>query len=154
MFNGLRGKFEATLLAHQAADLVKKAPGLSDREARLIVAETWLVRDGDDYEPAATQTAWAMFQAAQAPNVAEESMRACFERFYGLPFDECDGFMQAGWQAPWNASRQSAVIKFPDRRLYIEEFDDLEGGEFNYARYLADLRAIIEGQGIKCEVQS
>jgi len=152
--NVMRGRFEAALLAHEAANLVRKAPGLSDREARLIIAETWLVRDGDGYEPAAAQTAWVMYQAAHAEANSLESMEAGFEHYYGLPYHECDPFMQASWRAPWNASRQGLVVAFPDRRLYVEEYDDLEGGDFNYARYLSDLRAILEGHGIKCEVQS
>ena len=42
-----------------------------------------------------------------------DKMRTTFEFFYGIPFDECDAFMQKSWEAAWKASRESLVIELP-----------------------------------------
>jgi hypothetical protein len=42
-----------------------------------------------------------------------DKMRATCEFFYGIPFDECDAFMQKSWEAAWKASRETLVIELP-----------------------------------------
>jgi hypothetical protein len=42
-----------------------------------------------------------------------DKMKQSFEFFYGLPFDECDVFMQKSWEAAWKASREALVVELP-----------------------------------------
>ncbi|MFK3815110.1 hypothetical protein ACI2KG_00620 [Pseudomonas sp. NPDC089407] len=51
----------------------------------------------------------------------------------------------------WRASREAVVVQMPDRtsEAYCEEFDDVEGGSFNEAAYIRDVRKVIEAQGLK-----
>ena len=56
-------------------------------------------------------------------------------------------------EAAWQASRQALVIQLPNRasEAYREEFEDVEGGSFNEAAYIRDVRKAIESQGVKCK---
>ena len=51
----------------------------------------------------------------------------------------------------WKASREAVVVELPNRaaEAYREEFDDVEGGSFNEAAYIRDVRKAIEAQGLK-----
>ncbi|WAP61841.1 hypothetical protein OZ911_18155 [Pseudomonas fortuita] len=51
----------------------------------------------------------------------------------------------------WQASRAAVVVQMPNRaaEAYREEFDDVEGGCFNEAAYISDVRKAIEAQGLK-----
>lgn len=51
----------------------------------------------------------------------------------------------------WRASREAVVVHMPNRasEAYREEFDDVEGGSFNEAAYIRDVRKVIEAQGLK-----
>lgn len=51
----------------------------------------------------------------------------------------------------WQASRAAAVVELPNRASedYREEFDDVEGGSFNEAAYIRDVRKAIEAQGLR-----
>ena len=57
---------------------------------------------------------------------------------------------QTKWVA-WQASREAVVVELPNRaaEAYREEFDDLEGGSFNEAAYIRDVRKVIEAVGLK-----
>ncbi|WP_219342153.1 hypothetical protein [Pseudomonas crudilactis] len=57
---------------------------------------------------------------------------------------------QTAWVA-WQASREALVIEFPNRydEKYQEYFDDVDGGCFNAAKYLADVKSTIEAAGLK-----
>ncbi|MCY1430808.1 hypothetical protein D9M71_467640 [compost metagenome] len=57
-------------------------------------------------------------------------------------------------QVVWEESRAEIVIKFPMRTPYVEYFPEVEGGEFNYSRYLEDLKKNIKAQGLAYEVAS
>jgi len=54
------------------------------------------------------------------------------------------------WWA-WQASREAVVVELPNRaaEAYREEFDDVEGGSFDEAAYIRDVRKAIEAQGLK-----
>lgn len=54
------------------------------------------------------------------------------------------------WWA-WQASREAVVVHIPNRAsdAYREHFDDVEGGSFNEAAYIRDVRKAIEAQGLK-----
>ena len=64
-----------------------------------------------------------------------------------------DGSIDAYWHF-WNESRAAVVIEFPLRTPYVEYFEDVEGGSFDYPKYLSDVQAGIRAQGLKCEVKS
>ncbi len=51
----------------------------------------------------------------------------------------------------WQASREAVVVDLPNRanEAYCEHFDDVEGGSFNEAAYIRDVRKAIEAQGLK-----
>lgn len=51
----------------------------------------------------------------------------------------------------WQASREAVVVELPNRaaEAYREEFDDVEGGSFNEAAYIRDVRKAIEAKGLK-----
>ena len=53
----------------------------------------------------------------------------------------------------WQASREAVVVEMPSRasEAYREYFDDVEGGSFNEAAYIRDVRKAIEAQGVKCK---
>jgi len=54
------------------------------------------------------------------------------------------------WWA-WQASRESVMVQMPNLAsdAYREEFDDVEGGSFNEATYIRDVRKAIEAQGLR-----
>ena len=58
--------------------------------------------------------------------------------------------VQSAWWA-WQASREAVVVQMPNRaaEAYREEFDDVEGGSFNEAAYIRDVRKVIEALGLK-----
>ncbi|ELF6206784.1 hypothetical protein KW568_17765 [Pseudomonas sp. HD6515] len=65
-----------------------------------------------------------------------------------------DPMAQADWesfQKGWQASREAVVVELPNRaaEAYREEFEDVEGGSFNEAAYIRDVRKAIEAQGLK-----
>ncbi|MHB2048886.1 hypothetical protein [Pseudomonas sp. VEM90] len=58
--------------------------------------------------------------------------------------------VRSAWWA-WQASREAVVVELPNRaaEAYREEFDDVEGGSFNEAAYIRDVRKAIEDRGLK-----
>lgn len=58
--------------------------------------------------------------------------------------------VQSAWWA-WQASREAVVVEMPSRasEAYREYFDDVEGGSFNEAAYIREVRKAIEAQGLK-----
>jgi hypothetical protein len=89
-----------------------------------------------------------------------EQFQAWFEKEFGFGKKEIlltddergKALLGAAWLA-WQASRQALVIQLPDRasEAYREEFEDVEGGSFNEAAYIRDVRTSIESQGVKCK---
>ncbi|MFG0540167.1 hypothetical protein ACF8EA_08170 [Pseudomonas sp. YQ_5] len=57
-------------------------------------------------------------------------------------------------QVVWEESRAEAVVQFPMRTPYVEYPVDVEGGEFNYIRYLDDLKKNITALGLGIEVST
>jgi len=60
-------------------------------------------------------------------------------------------WLYCAWVAGWKESRDDVVVELPNRaaEAYREEFDDVEGGSFNEAAYIRDVRKAIEAQGLK-----
>lgn len=61
-------------------------------------------------------------------------------------------WVEQAWWA-WQQSRADLVIALPNQcdEKYQEYFDDVEGGCFNYGKYLADARAVIEAAGVRVQ---
>lgn len=98
-----------------------------------------------------------------------EKMREQFEQAIvkmhmdsGMPEDDAKSFLETGsngytsiftkaaWWA-WQASREAVVVEMPSRasEAYREYFDDFDGGSFNEAAYIRDVRKAIEAHGLK-----
>ncbi|MDM9589597.1 hypothetical protein QUC26_17735 [Pseudomonas asiatica] len=60
-------------------------------------------------------------------------------------------WLYCSWVASYQASREAVVVELPNRaaEAYREEFDDVEGGSFNEAAYIRDVRKAIEAHGLK-----
>ena len=59
-------------------------------------------------------------------------------------------WLYCSWVASYQASREAVVVELPNRaaEAYREEFDDVEGGSFNEAAYIRDVRKAIEAHGL------
>lgn len=93
-------------------------------------------------------------------NVMQEAMRAEFVRAFTNQFgfgvltasadaDAANMLKAAAWA--WQASREAVAVQLPNRasEAYRECFDNIEGGSFNEATYIRDVRKAIEAQGLK-----
>lgn len=60
-------------------------------------------------------------------------------------------WLYCSWVASYQASREVVVVELPNRaaEAYLEEFDEVEGGSFNEAAYIRDVRKAIEALGLK-----
>lgn len=59
-------------------------------------------------------------------------------------------WVEGAWHGWW-ASREALEIQLPNQfdPIYQEFFDDVDGGCFNYSKYLADVRALLAAAGLK-----
>lgn len=55
--------------------------------------------------------------------------------------DEC-------WQA-WQASRAALRVELPDKAKFVEYYEDLEGGTFNWQRYMVAIQEALQQAGIE-----
>ncbi|HFH4519844.1 hypothetical protein [Pseudomonas aeruginosa] len=55
--------------------------------------------------------------------------------------DEC-------WQA-WKASRAALRVELPDKAKFVEYYEDLEGGTFNWQRYMVAIQEALQQAGIE-----
>lgn len=55
--------------------------------------------------------------------------------------DEC-------WQA-WKASRAALRVELPDKAEFVEYYEDLEGGTFNWQRYMVAIQEALQQAGIE-----
>lgn len=142
-----------------AADVVPVRAALSVREWKAA---------GSKYIAVAEQKAAPHAgEALMDTNKMREQFEAKFPVPSGIAWDESLGMykvvdiwklvstLQIGehnsrWQG-WQASREAVVVELPNRaaEAYREEFDDMEGGSFNEAAYIRDVRKAIEAQGLK-----
>lgn len=54
----------------------------------------------------------------------------------------------AFWVA-WQASRAALKVEMPDRKQFVEYYEGLEGGEFNWRKYLTAVTEALQQAGIK-----
>lgn len=90
-----------------------------------------------------------------------DKMREEFEAWVlrGYPKQDMGRFSDGEYQSvtinhcwlAWGASREALVIELPNQydEKYQEYFDDVDGGGFNAAKYLADVKSTIEAAGLK-----
>lgn len=55
--------------------------------------------------------------------------------------DEC-------WKA-WKASRAALRVELPDKAKFVEYYEDLEGGTFNWQRYMVAIQEALQQAGIE-----
>ncbi|MDV5862043.1 hypothetical protein QM298_14260 [Pseudomonas mendocina] len=69
---------------------------------------------------------------------------------YGSP----DILKRQMWR-PFNAALDAVEIVFPSQRdeKYQDYYDDVEGGSFNYCRYLNDVRNAITATGLGLRIK-
>ncbi|HFQ7582831.1 TPA: hypothetical protein ACHS1O_004231 [Pseudomonas aeruginosa] len=89
----------------------------------------------------------------------EQAMRDEFEAAYPLP----DGMERNGesytggemwwlweerWQV-WQRSRAALRVDLPDKAKFVEYYEDLEGGTFNWQRYMVAIQEALQQAGIE-----
>ncbi|MDH0287725.1 hypothetical protein N7414_01250 [Pseudomonas sp. GD04087] len=96
------------------------------------------------------------------PDVREE-----FEEWYIREFFDGDKDCAAAWMitdpvsggylmerpaqylSVWQASRAALKVEMPDRKQFVEYYEGLEGGEFNWRKYLTAVTEALQQAGIK-----
>ncbi|HHF0618077.1 TPA: hypothetical protein ACPH2G_004595 [Pseudomonas aeruginosa] len=57
-------------------------------------------------------------------------------------------FLNDRWQA-WKASRAALRVELPDKAKFVEYYEDLEGGTFNWQRYMVAIQEALQKAGIE-----
>lgn len=52
------------------------------------------------------------------------------------------------WLA-WKASRAALRVELPDKAEFVEYYEDLEGGTFNWQRYMVAIQEALQQAGIE-----
>ncbi|WP_217990061.1 hypothetical protein [Pseudomonas aeruginosa] len=52
------------------------------------------------------------------------------------------------WKA-WQASRAALRVELPDKAKFVEYYEDLEGGTFNWQRYMVAIQEALQQAGIE-----
>ncbi|MCS7522490.1 hypothetical protein N0070_19790 [Pseudomonas aeruginosa] len=87
----------------------------------------------------------------------EQAMREEFEAWHHAEFGyviaveddpEQDGQCAKRWKA-WQASRAALRVELPDKAEFVEYYEDLEGGTFNWQRYMVAIQEALQQAGIE-----
>ncbi|HFT1366727.1 TPA: hypothetical protein ACHT38_003134 [Pseudomonas aeruginosa] len=57
-------------------------------------------------------------------------------------------FLNDRWEA-WKASRAALRVELPDKAKFVEYYEDLEGGTFNWQRYMVAIQEALQQAGIE-----
>ncbi|TGA88291.1 hypothetical protein [Pseudomonas aeruginosa] len=57
-------------------------------------------------------------------------------------------FLNDRWEA-WKASRAALRVDLPDKAKFVEYYEDLEGGTFNWQRYMVAIQEALQQAGIE-----
>ncbi|HEJ1456487.1 TPA: hypothetical protein SLU67_002754 [Pseudomonas aeruginosa] len=49
----------------------------------------------------------------------------------------------------WKASRAALRVELPDKAKFVEYYEDLEGGTFNWQRYMVAIQEALQQAGIE-----
>ncbi|MGI3145980.1 hypothetical protein [Pseudomonas aeruginosa] len=49
----------------------------------------------------------------------------------------------------WQASRAALRVELPDKAQFVEYYEDLEGGTFNWQRYMVAIQEALQQAGIE-----
>ncbi len=52
------------------------------------------------------------------------------------------------WKS-WQASRAALRVELPDKAKFVEYYEDLEGGTFNWQRYMVAIQEALQQAGIE-----
>lgn len=63
-------------------------------------------------------------------------------------FDYDDVDVDFAYQA-WKASRAALRVELPDKAKFVEYYEDLEGGTFNWQRYMVAIQEALQQAGIE-----
>lgn len=55
---------------------------------------------------------------------------------------------ELAWEA-WQASRAALRVELPDKAKFVEYYEDLEGGTFNWQRYMVAIQEALQQAGIE-----
>lgn len=56
--------------------------------------------------------------------------------------------IQWDWET-WKASRAALRVELPDKAKFVEYYEDLEGGTFNWQRYMVAIQEALQQAGIE-----
>ncbi|WP_271013887.1 hypothetical protein [Pseudomonas aeruginosa] len=81
----------------------------------------------------------------------EQAMREEFEAWWNLPAQsELRKSCARGWaEVIWQASRAALRVELPDKAKFVEYYEDLEGGTFNWQRYMVAIQEALQQAGIE-----
>lgn len=84
-------------------------------------------------------------------------MREEFEAWHHAEFGYCVpeeedplaiGECAKRWRI-WQASRAALRVELPDKAEFVEYYEDLEGGTFNWQRYMVAIQEALQQAGIE-----
>jgi len=86
------------------------------------------------------------------PDIREE-----FEVWHHAEFGYCISEEDDAWNAGecakrwevWQASRAALRVDLPDKKQFVEYHEGLEGGEFNWQRYMVAVKEALQQAGIE-----
>ncbi|HHG5088345.1 TPA: hypothetical protein ACPWJ7_003285 [Pseudomonas aeruginosa] len=87
----------------------------------------------------------------------EQAMREEFEAWHHAEFGYCVpeeedplaiGECAKRWRI-WQASRAALRVELPDKAKFVEYYEDLEGGTFNWQRYMVAIQEALQQAGIE-----
>ncbi len=59
-----------------------------------------------------------------------------------------EDWVQGAWIG-WQASRAALRVELPDKAKFVEYYEDLEGGTFNWQRYMVAIQEALQQAGIE-----
>ncbi|HGE2263603.1 TPA: hypothetical protein ACNINC_002155 [Pseudomonas aeruginosa] len=84
-------------------------------------------------------------------------IREEFEAWHHAEFGYCISEEDDAWNAgecakrweTWQASRAALRVELPDKAKFVEYYEDLEGGTFNWQRYMVAIQEALQQAGIE-----
>ncbi|QIE86736.1 hypothetical protein [Pseudomonas nitroreducens] len=61
----------------------------------------------------------------------------------------CVDALECALREAWQASRAAIKVELPEQKPFWEYYDDIEGGEFNWRKYLTAVDEALQQAGIE-----